>query len=297
MKSLKLDYLSKEERLNWGKIIVGTCLYVFGVKVFLQPAGMYSGGITGIAQILDTLLTDRFGLSFGNWDLVGILYFVINLPLLLLAYYTMGKRFVTKTVICVILNSVLMSIIPRAPQPIMEDVLTSCLIAGIIAGAGVGLILGSGASSGGLDVLGVYYTKKYKDISVGRLSMFINAIIFTACLFLFDAETAIYSIIYVTFNSFMVDRVYTQVINVEAIIITKSDGKAISKYIMKKFQRGVTYWDGTGAYTDEPVKVLYTALSKYEAGILRRHIVEYDPDSFVVLKEGGIISGRFPRHM
>lgn len=277
--------------------LLGGAIYSFGVNTFIVPLGLYSGGFVGVSQIIRTLLMDGLQTDFGGRDVAGILYFLINIPVLIMAYRCLGKKFFAKTITCVVANSFFMSVIPIPATPILEDTLTGCLIGGIVCGLGGGLIFKNGGSGGGTDVLGVYFTQKYRSASVGRISMVLNGIIYSICLLLFKPAVAIYSIIYVTFQSFVVDKVYTQVINVQATIMTNSDGEAIRRAILDQFHRGVTLLDGVGGYTGQPRKVMYTVLSKYEAGILTRMIHELDPDAFVVLTEGCSVSGRYLRHL
>ena len=277
--------------------LLGGAIYAFGVNFFIVPLGLYSGGFVGISQIVRTLLKEALQTDFGGRDIAGILYLFLNIPVLVLAYVQLGKKFFAKTITCVVANSLFMSVIPIPSAPIMPDTLTGCLIGGIICGLGGGLIFKNGGSGGGTDVIGVYLTKKYRSASVGRISMILNGFIYAVCLFLFEPSVAIYSIIYVTFQSFVVDRVYTQVINVQAMIMTNSDGEAIKHAILDQFHRGVTLINGVGGYTGQPRKVLYTVLSKYEAGILTRIVHEVDPEAFVVLSEGCTVEGNFLRHI
>lgn len=248
--------------------LVGGAVHAFGVNMFIVPLGLYSGGFLGASQIMRTLLMQGLHTDFGGRDIAGILYLFLNVPVLIMAYRCLGKHFFVKTVTCVLASSFFLSVIPIPAVPLVPDTLTGCLIGGIVCGLGAGLIFKNGGSSGGTDVLGVYFTKKYRSASVGRISLMFNGIIYAFCLLLFTPSIAIYSIIYVTFQSFVVDKVYTQVINVQAMIMTNSDGEAIRHAILEQFHRGVTLLDGVGGYTGQPRKVLYTVLSKYEAGIL-----------------------------
>lgn len=277
--------------------LLGSAIYAFGVNIFIVPLGLYSGGFIGISQIIRTLLVQGLHISFGGRDIAGILYLFLNIPILFMAYHCQGRYFFVKTITCVMASSFFLSVIPIPAVPLLPDTLTGCLIGGIVCGLGGGLIFKNGGSSGGTDVLGVYFTKKYRSASIGRISLVVNGVIYAFCLVLFTPSVAIYSIIYVTFQSFVVDKVYTQVINVQATIMTNSDGEAIRHAILEQFHRGVTLLDGVGGYTGQPRKVLYTVLSKYEAGILIRMIHEVDPDAFVVLNEGCSVSGRYLRHM
>ena len=135
---------------RWAKlavIIAGSFLYTFGMNYFLIPYGLYSGGGVGIAQVLTYLLGKI--IDFGDKNVYGIVYFLINIPLLVLAWKGIGKGFLVKTLIGSVAISIFASIIPIPATPIVDSVVASVLIAGIITGFGVGLLLVAGGSGGG----------------------------------------------------------------------------------------------------------------------------------------------------
>ncbi len=282
-------------RLVW--CLIGSFVLSCGINLFIVPLGLYSGGFMGISQIARTLLMEVLQTDFGGRDIAGVLYLILNIPVLVLAWFHLSKRFFVKTITCVASNSLFLSLIPIPAEPIMPEMLAGCMIGGIICGLGGGLMFKNGGSGGGTDIIGMILTKKYRNLSVGRISMAVNFTIYGVCIFLFTPAVAIYSIIYATFSSFIVDKVYTQTINVQAMIVTSSDGEAIRKVIVEQFHRGVTLLDGVGGYTGTARKVLYTVVSKYEAGILGRMIMEVDPHAFVVFNEGSHVEGNFQRRL
>ena len=275
--------------------ILGTFIFAIGVNIFIVPVGLYSGGFLGIGQIIRTILVKYMHLSFGNFDVAGTIYFIFNIPLFVLAYKKMGKKFFTKTVICVIFQTVFLTVIVSPKIPIISDVLTACLIGGIIAGFGTGLTLLSGGSGGGQDILGVYYIKKYNDFSVGKLTLIINLFVYGICAIMFDLQIVIYSVIYTTFLSIIVDKIHYQNINITAIIFSKKDD--LQQVIIDELDRGATYWDGIGAYTKEKSTIIFTVISKYEVSELKRVIEEKDPNAFIIFNEGISVYGNFLKRL
>ncbi|MBM6861875.1 YitT family protein, partial [Clostridium saudiense] len=174
--------------------------------------GLYNGGVVGISQIIRTLIGNYISIP-NNFDISGIINFLLNIPLLFIAYKSISKKFFIRTVVSIVFQTIFFSIISIPVVPIIEDRLTACLIGGIITGAGIGITLKAGGSGGGIDILGVYFTKKYSEFSVGKLGMVINAIIYGVCAILFELPTAIYSIIYTTFFGLIVDKIHYQNIN------------------------------------------------------------------------------------
>lgn len=277
--------------------IFGEFLAALAMNLFLVPMHLYTGGILGFCQLLRTLMADYLGMNFGQYDIAGILYLLANIPIVLLAWRALGRGFVVRTVICTLAFSLFYSILPVPAAPIVEDMLTSCLLGGIIAGVAYGIVLTCGCSGGGLDVVGLSLAARGSNITVGRFSLGINAVLYSACLILFSPEIAIYSVIYNYFSATILDRMHQQNISIQAMIFTKEDEKEMAKFITESFGRGVTYWTGVGAYTGEDVRVLYVCLSKYEVEELRRAVHTMDPHAFFVIQSGIEVDGNFHRNL
>ena len=275
--------------------VLGELLMALALNLFIVPQGLYTGGLMGVCQLLRTLAQTWLGLDFGTHDIAGILYYIANIPILLAAYKTLGRGFVVKTLVCTTAYSLFYSAIPVPAVPIVADQLTSCLLGGILAGVGSGLVLTCGASGGGLDIVGLCLSKRGSNFTVGKFSISFNAVLYTVCLFLFSAEVAIYSVIYTFFASMVVDRVHQQNVSVQALIFTKADEKELSHYIIDTLHRSVTYWEGTGAYTGDGMHVLCTCVSKYEIEELVRAVHALDPHAFITTQVGTRIYGNFQR--
>lgn len=288
--------LSHEEVRKMAGAIAGVFLFAASIKVFITPVHLYNGGIVGMAQIIQTVLTDYIGVTI-SFDFTGVVSFLINIPLLLLVYRSMGKAFLIRTVICVAFQSFFLSFIPAPARPIIDDTLTACLIGGIISGFGVGLTLKSGGSGGGLDVLGVYFTKKKQNFSVGRLTVLVNTFVYGICAILFHVETVIYSLIFTGIQGIFIDRIHSQNINVEVLIFTKADSGELQHAIIQELERGVTYWQGYGGYTDQPGRILCVVVSKFEMPRLKKIIAKHDPKAFVMIKEGLQVSDNFVKRL
>ena len=184
--------------------VAGELLSAAAVGIFIVPLGLYTGGLMGLCQLVRTLLNTKFGISLGTYDLAGILYFVLNIPILLLAYKTLGRSLVMRTLICTVAFSLFYSLIPIPTKPVIDDMLTACMLGGILTGIGSGIVLTCGSSGGGLDVVGLCLSARGSNITVGKFSIGFNAVLYGACLFLFDPSVAIYSIIYNFFTAMTV---------------------------------------------------------------------------------------------
>ena len=288
--------MSKKSKIlakNAGLIIGGSLLYALGMNLFLTPLHLFSGGGVGLAQLL-TLFLEQL-IDVGGFNLYGIVYLIINIPLLFLAYFQLGHKFFIKTLIGSGAISLFITLVPTLAVPIVDDYLTSVLIGGIAAGAGVGLILIAGGSGGGIDVVAMWAAKKFKNASVGKISLYFNVLLYAIMLFMFDAETVIYSLIYTVIFTLILDKTHYQNINVRVMIFTKKDG--IDKEINVRTRRGVTKWEGCGAYTKESTQILVSCINKYEVNEVMDLVHSIDPQAFVIVDENVMVRGNFEKRL
>ena len=287
--------MNKEELLYEGKrtvtCILAALMYAVGLNLFVVPAQLYSGGLMGVCQVIRTLLVDYLHMNFQSFDIAGIIYYIINIPIFIIAFARMGRKFFAKTMVTVTAMTLFLSVVPTAQ--VVEDNMAACVVGGIISGAGIGIVLRMASSGGGLEVVGVLLTKWKRDFSVGKVYLIVNMTLYLVCLFLFDMEIVVYSVIFAAVHSLAIDKVHTQNINVEANIITKSNNVALEKAIMEEMGRGITKWTTLGAYTYEQSHMLYITLSKYEVSRLKAVVRQYDPNAFIVINEGVTVDGNF----
>lgn len=295
MKAVK-EKFRRTRTVEWGKyleLMAGTMISVLGLQLFITPAGIYNGGTIGASQIIRTLLIEYLALN-AKIDLAGVINLVINIPLMVMAYFILSRRFFLRTVFVMVVQTVAISVI-HIGQPIISDRLTSCLVGGIVAGVGCGMILHAGGSGAGFDIIGVWLARTRVRAGVGTLTTLMNACVYLACAVLFSLPTAIYSIIYAVFSAMMIDRVHTQNISCGVIIISRKEN--LNQCIMDKLERGVTYWKGSGGQSGEGMYIYYTVVSKYEEMLLRRLIQQEDKQAFIVVDENQRVYGNFIRRL
>ena len=174
---------SKDELKKIIYVVIGSFLFALGINMFTVPIGLYSGGFVGIGQIVRTVLVEYLHINLGSFDIAGTIYFLLNVPLFILAFRSLGKHFFVKTLIAVGASTLCMSVISSPSVPYITDPLTACFIGGLISGAGCGMILVQGASGGGPDILGIYFMKKGYNFSVGKMALIINAFVYGICFF------------------------------------------------------------------------------------------------------------------
>ncbi len=287
-------------RTNWGRLtaaVLGALIYALGINLFVAPLGLITGGLMGLCQLLRSVIMMALGIQSMQFELAGVIMYAFNVPLLILAYRSMGKVFFRNTLICSTAYSLFASIVPVPAAPIVEDMLTGCLLGGVISGTGVGLTLTSGCCGGGVDLMGLYLAKRGAKVTVGRFNLIFNAVLFAACWVLYDLPTLIYSVLNTIFNAVAMDRSHRQSVTVQVLIFTKQDSPELGQFIMENLHRGITRWEGKGVYTGEATHILCVCMNKYEIDDLREALHRIDPKAFFIVQEGVHVSTNFERRL
>lgn len=277
---------------SWVGALSGALLYVLSYKLFIVPLYLYIGGYPGIAQIISNLVIENLHIHM-DFDLTGVILWVANIPMFLLASKIVNRQFFIKIIVTVLFMSVTLAAIPVPEAPYINDILTSCILGGALSGAGVGIMLRNGSCGGGLDILGLYFAKKYPTFSVGKIAILINILVYAYSAFRDNLETAVYSLIFALVAAIVTDKLHDQNIETCAIIISKVEG--IERPIIEKMKRGVTLWKGYGGYRMENSYIYLTMISKYEISYLEQQVKALDPQAFIVLDENRHTIGNFEK--
>ncbi len=288
---------AKKESLKFPVILLGAFVYAIGLNLFLRPLHLYSGGLMGFAQLIQEILL-RLGVKLNGFNISAVIYYMLNVPGLILAAKKMRKRFIIKTIFSVTAITVFVSVIPIPAKMILDGYLANTMVAGLICGAGIGIILWMGACDGGMNIIGMLIIMIKGKGSVGHISLITNIILYSIMLFMFDIPTVIYSLIYSVFNSISADKIHTQNISSQVMVITKlGDTKPMEVEVMGRLNRGMTEINASGIFTGEPVKIFMIFVSKYEVPRLKAIIKSYDPHAFIVETEGVRIDGNFQKKL
>lgn len=274
------------------QVIFGSILLAITLNTMVIPLGLYNGGFFGIAQLINALFNHLFNVNYNN---SGIISFLLNLPLFILAYRTLSKPFLYKSILSVAVTTITVMIIPVQPLLTFDSILTTIIISGILCGVSIGFVLRAAGSTGGSDILGVYLAKKIPGFTVGRISLIINALIYTTCLIVFDVNTAIYSIIYTLISVPVLDHIHTQNINSTVYIISGS--KYIGNAVNEEMSRGATIIKGMGSFTKADKYLYITVISKYEVPILRKVVQSVDKNAFIIINNGLEVYGNFQKRL
>ena len=290
---LKKESNELKEALNeYMRIILGCLLFALSVNLFVVPSGIYNGGVYGLAQIIRTVLMRYTPLNIPtSFDISGIINYIINIPLFYIAYRFISKQFFVRTIFCLTVQTVFLSVIPILPEQVFSETLLNVAAGGFVAGYGLGLMLRARGCSGGVDILGIYFLRNNIPLTVGKISIIVNAVIYSICAFLFNLDVACYSVIYAAIISYTMDKTHYQSINMLCFVITKN--KELQHHLTTVLGRGVTYWNGKGAFLEEDMLVNVVVISKYEVKELKRVVNIIDPNAFVFMSEGITVDGYY----
>ncbi|MCP1124486.1 MULTISPECIES: YitT family protein [Bacillus] len=262
-------------------VILGSLVVALSFNLFLIPHKILSSGISGIAIIIGILTPFN----------TGIVNFLLNLPILILGYIGLGKRFIGYTIVSVITLSAALYVIPV--HAVASDPLLSSLFGGVIAGAGIGLVFNCAGSTGGFDIIGMLLSRK-KDIQLGGILIVLNTIVIIISGFFFDWDTALNSLLSIFVTGKVLDAVHTKHRKITLMIVT-SHAEKMKEKLLSSLVRGITLLDGEGAYSNEKKHVLMTVISREELAGMKSIISEVDPQAFVNITETVEVLGLFRR--
>ncbi len=264
------------------KVTIGTAIFSLGFDLFLVPHEFNAGGLSGLAQILVTLL------GFGS---VGIVTAIINLPLFIFGYKWIGKKFFWGSLFGMAMMSLTLELFALLPVP-QVDPLLSTLYGGCACGLGLGMVFVAGGSTGGSDIIVRLLQRKWQHIPIGTINICFDAAVAVLTGIVFnDMTRALYTGVTVFLTGKVIDMVvYSFDYSRVAIIISDEYGQ-IAETIFQKLDRGVTYLEGEGAYSHQEKKVILTAVKKHQMAELKRLVSEIDPNAFVIVQEAHQVLG------
>lgn len=261
-------------------IFIGSVLCATAIKSVLIPKQFLAGGATGLA-----LLSHYFLPSLP----VGLIYFLLNIPLFAFGWMFVGRRFLIYSMAGVfIFSGVMFWPFPVFP---VDDMILSALTAGIIIGVGSGIILRSLGSAGGLDILSVILYKRF-SIRPGNTVLCFNGLLLLSASLRIPLEMILYTLIYLYVSSYFMNFVISGLSQRKSVMIISTRWKEISREIMERLQRGVTVVRGEGGYTGQELHILYSVVTFTELSRFKEIIRRIDPQAFVVVTETLEVMGK-----
>lgn len=255
-------------------ITVGLLSYCFGYAAFVLPEKVVTGGVTGLASLIY--------FSPLHWN-VAITYYVINALLLAIAYKTVGKQFVIRTIIGATIATILLGVmVPLFKAPIVaQQPFMNVIIGAVFCGVGIGTVYCHNGSSAGTDIIAAMINK-HSNISFGRTLLYIDLIIISSSYFIFHTpDKIVYGLIFMFICTTSADMVIDSSRQSVQFMIFSKKWEEIATAINAEAHRGCTVLNGTGWYTKKDIKVLVVMSRKIESMHIFRIIKAIDPDAFV----------------
>lgn len=262
---------------------VGCSSYSIGVNCFVKANGIAQSGMTGLALMLNKLFDVP----------LGITGFILNIPLLILMWIFLGKKLVAKTLVVSAILSVALDGLATFLPTYTGDKLLATLFCGLFEGFGLGLIMATGATSGGTDIVGKLFHKAFPHISVGKIVMVADALIILSNMLVFKSiESGLYAIIIIFVSTKVIDTIIYGVGSGKMLMIITEKSDEISKAIISAFPRGVTIVPATGAYSGKSKNMLVCVARKHEIADIIKLSNSIDSHTFTIVSEANEIIGK-----
>ncbi len=264
------------------KIIAGSVLFAIGFNMFLQPNALNAGGISGLAMIAVRVL------GVGS---VGLITILVNLPLFALGGIKIGKKFFFGSLAGMLASSLALDGLAGIPAPDVDPLLAA-LYGGALCGLGLGLVFSLGASTGGSDIIVRLLKRKMQNVPIGTINMCFDLTVATLTGITFhNISSALYSGVAIFVTGKVIDAVVYSFDYSKVVMIISDAHEQIVRAIKEDLDRGATYLQGEGAYTQTSKKVIFTVVKKQQIAELKRFVVEIDPNAFIVVQDAHQVLG------
>ena len=270
------EYLRTHKRetlMAYAQIFIGSVIGAAAYPTFLIPNNIAPGGLTGVATILNYL---------AGWP-VGITALVLNIPLFLIGYRTMGKVFAFRSLVATALFTILIDILPL--KPVSEDPLLGTLFGGVVLGIGLGLILRGGATTGGSDMIARMVHRRFSFITVGMFLFALDFLVVLAAAIFIGGTQALYAMIDIYVCSRVIDAVMVGFGGNKACFVMTDAWQKVTGRVLNEIERGCTLLEAKGAYSGTSRPVVMCVMSRQEMTALKRIVQEEDEKAFMFITE------------
>lgn len=270
---------------DYGLILISSLIQAFSLRVFFVPANLASGGVSGIAQLLN---------HFTGWP-IGMMVFIGNIPLFVLGWrFLGGRQFALRTAFAIVTYSLFTDILLRTPlfaahgaatqlvSELQGDIFLNSLYGAIVSGVGYGLVYRARGTSGGSDIL-ARILNHYRSVPVTQSYLMVDTAVILGAGFVFGWKAALYAMIALYVSGLVAETTLEGGGTVRTAMIVTNKPEEVSNRILAELERGVTVLEGTGAYTGSSRPVLYCVVSRAEVASLKAIVHEVDPPAFMVI--------------
>lgn len=256
-------------------IVTGSLAQAFALRLFLVPANLASGGVSGIAQLIN---------HYTDWP-IGLMVFIGNVPLFLIGWrFLGGRRFGARTAIAIVTYSLAVDLLAYfLPETgLTDDIFLNSLYGAVVAGFGYGLVYRARGTSGGSDIL-ARILNHWRGVSMSASYMMVDSAVILGAGLVFGWKEALYALICLYVSGIVAETTLEGPRTVRSALIVTAQPGSVSRRILEEMSRGVTIMPGTGAYTGADRPVLYCVVTRAEVATLKSIVEEADPRAFMVI--------------
>lgn len=275
----KRTLLQNERVLAYLQIVLGSVFGAIAYPMFLVPNAIAPGGLTGISTILNHALQTP----------VGFVSLILNIPLFVVGYRSMGRVFAWRSLVATVLFSLMIDLFQLPPLTL--NPLLGSLFGGVLLGAGLGLILRGGATTGGSDMVARMVHARFQHISIGAFLFFIDFCVVLAAGIFIEIEHALYAFVSIYVSSKLIDVVLEGFRSQKACYIISAAHERVKDELMHQLDRGVTVLRAQGGFSGEERPVLLCILSGQEVGLLKTIVRQEDERAFVFITDAYEVLG------
>lgn len=263
--------------------IVGSFIFAVGIICFVNPAKLAPGGMSGIAIMINYI-----------WGApIGMMAFMLNIPLLILSRLFLGRKMTVKTVKSLAINSIMVDVVAAGLLPQYSgDRMIGAVFGGVLMGAGLALIFMRGSNTGGTDIVSFLVRKWFPHLPIGRIMLFVDGLVLLLSMYVFgNMEAGLYGAISLFCCSKVIDSIVYGFDKGVMLTVISDHNHQIAEHIMTEVERGVTFLKGEGAYTGMARDVLICAVRRQEFAKVKAIIYTYDEDAFIITSETKEVRG------
>lgn len=271
---------NKENILNYIYIIIGTTILAAGVNLFLAKIKLVTGGISGLAIVIQYITEKSYGRGVPLW----FTNIIVNIPLFALAIKLKGREFVGKSMFAAAYLSFALFYTSFIPAPEV-DILLASIFGGVLVGTGLGFVLRASASTGGTDLAANIIKVFLKNVPIAKIILILDSTIIIIGALVFGIEKAMYALISIYIVAKVIDNILEGINFSKAVFIISDKSKEIAETLMKDLKRGVTGINGTGMYTKGEKQVLFVVVGKNQILLLQKMIKEIDKNAFITIAD------------
>lgn len=262
-------------------VTIACFIMAFALNMIYVPNKLLASGISGIAMIL----------YFFFETPIGTVALLLNVPLFIIAYRFLNRKYIFDALFGMIVSTLTIDLTAFSRDWVLvENPMLAAIYGGVFFGIASGMIFRVNGSTGGTDILAAIF-KKYYGINMGTVGFLFNIVVMAVAAFLFNVETAMYTLLSIFVSAQVTDKVVAGLNSKKAIWIITTQHDEIANLIFQQTGRGVTLIDGTGAYTGNPKKVMYTVVTLTQTPKVREIVQQVDPKAFMIIQDASEVLG------